>query len=178
MTTTAPSTEKIEAIVTGFGRIQPSRYRNEQVQSVLFERRDRQDESRKVWKTFNVDEARQFHRNQPVLLIPTQHNNRQSWLVERIDASATQASPPYPKRSAYQEPKPQFYPVAQPPQSSLSPGQKQEIATWIGNQADLYAFCFNEATRALANHQPEEETVRACASSLFISATRKFRLET
>lgn len=223
-----PPTERIEATVTAFGHIQPSRYNNEQVQSVLFERWDRSDESRKVWKTFSVAEARRFHKNQHVLLVPTWYNHRQVWEVEPLDEPTASMSPPYPKRSDYQEPEPeaqhQAYPAqatqnesdcrrskprlqrrslsprqSQPPSQSqpyatstgmnaqgvdakgmdanLSPAEKQEIATWISGQADLYAFCFSEAYRALASREPSEETVRACASSLFISATRKFRLE-
>ena len=219
--TTHQTTEKIEATVTAFGHIQPSRYSNEQVQSVLFERWDRHDESRKVWKTFSVPEARQFHKNQRVLLVSTWRKNRQVWDVERLEETRFPATPPYPKRSEYQEPEPQAQPQSQasvhnaqtihqeqhsgnparprlksqPTQqprsttepltsssskqrkSGLSPTEKQEIATWIAHQADLYSCCFTEAHRALSSYQPEEETVRACASSLFISATRKFRLE-
>ena len=228
-TTTEPTHERIEATVTAFGHIQPSRYNNEQVQSVLFERWDRSDESRKVWKTFSVAEARRFHKNQHVLLVPTWHNNRQMWEVEPLDEPTASMSPPYPKRSDYQEPEPEAQHQAYPAQATqspagfsrtshprprlqapsrqqskrpsqcqpsaastgvdatgmdatgmnanLSPAEKQEIATWISHQADLYACCFSEAHRALSTYQPEEETVRACASSLFISATRKFRLE-
>ena len=187
---------KIEATVTAFGRIQTSRYSNEQVQSVLFERWDRHDDSRKVWKTFSVPEARQFRKNQPVLLTPIWRNNCQSWSVERLEDSNDSYSSSHSTQSQYPEqPEPKrispaafggspgaIYPSSQSASvqvqtHSLSPGQTKEISTWLAHQADLYACCFSEAKRALSLQEPQEETVRACASSLFISANRKFRLE-
>lgn len=189
-----PAIEKIEATVIAFGRIQPSRYGDGSVQSVLFERWDRYDESRKIWKTFSVAEARLFHKNQSVLLTSTWRNDRQSWSVERLGEPPVGSPPPYPTKSQYQTPPLESPPaalggspgMASPPTElgrtpdpcqSLGPSQSQEISRWLAHQAELYASCFSEAQRALSSQSPQEETVRACASSLFISATRKFRLE-
>jgi len=184
----APVHQGIEATVTAFGHVQQSRYSNEAVQSVLFERWDCHDESRKVWKTFPVSEARQFRKDQTVLLRPVRRGQRQSWAVELL--TEPEPRPPQPPRPQRAHSKPQLSAVNRPlthqpnqsaqsvvSASKLSPSHKQEIAAWIAQQADLYAFCFGEAQRALAPREPEEETVRACASSLFISTTRKFRLE-
>ncbi|NJR67461.1 MAG: hypothetical protein HC771_01455 [Synechococcales cyanobacterium CRU_2_2] len=162
----------IEATVTAFGRIQVSRYGDEQVQSVLFERWDRHDESRKIWKTFSVAEARLFRKNQQVRLTPSWRNERQSWSVERLGEPPVGSPPPYPTKSQYQEPEPEMT------VSGTGDATVGEISRWLAHQADLYACCFSEAQRALSPQAPQEETVRACASSLFISATRKFRLET
>lgn len=66
---------------------------------------------------------------------------------------------------------------SQPQQSAeLSPDRKREIAAYIQEQAKLYAFCFGQATEALKHYEPTEETLRAMASTLYISAQRKFNI--
>jgi hypothetical protein len=51
---------------------------------------------------------------------------------------------------------------------------KSAIASYITNRADLYAFCFKQASRALGEVGASEETVKCAASTLFISAQKKF----
>ncbi|NJR56525.1 MAG: hypothetical protein HC768_19425 [Acaryochloris sp. CRU_2_0] len=51
---------------------------------------------------------------------------------------------------------------------------KSAIASYITNRADLYAFCFKQASRALGEAGASEETVKCAASTLFISAQKKF----
>jgi hypothetical protein len=57
-------------------------------------------------------------------------------------------------------------------QSSLSPNQKREIAQYIQDMAKLYGFCLTQAETLGV----EGEDRRAIATTLFISAQRKFAL--
>ena len=57
-------------------------------------------------------------------------------------------------------------------QSSLSPNQKREIASYIQEMAKLYGFCLNQAESLGV----EGEDRRAIATTLFISAQKKFAL--
>ena len=57
-------------------------------------------------------------------------------------------------------------------QSSLSPNQKREIASYIQEMAKLYGFCLNQAESLGV----EGEDRRAIATTLFISAQKKFSL--
>ncbi|NJN31718.1 MAG: hypothetical protein HC824_15810, partial [Synechococcales cyanobacterium RM1_1_8] len=52
-----------------------------------------------------------------------------------------------------------------------------EIHDWINDKAELYAYCLGAVTQALTNYPVGEETLHAAASTLFISASRKFKLE-
>ncbi|NJR67455.1 MAG: hypothetical protein HC771_01425 [Synechococcales cyanobacterium CRU_2_2] len=55
--------------------------------------------------------------------------------------------------------------------------RNQELSHWVQTQAQLYAHCFGSAAQALTAYEVSEETIRAAASTLFISASRKFNLE-
>ena len=57
-------------------------------------------------------------------------------------------------------------------QSSLSPNQKKEIAQYIQDMAKLYGFCLQQAESLGAI----DEDRRAIATTLFISAQKKFSL--
>ena len=57
-------------------------------------------------------------------------------------------------------------------QSSLSPNQKKEIAQYIQDMAKLYGFCLQQAESLGAI----DEDRRAIATTLFISAQKKFAL--
>jgi hypothetical protein len=57
-------------------------------------------------------------------------------------------------------------------QSLLSPNQKKEIAQYIQDMAKLYGFCLNQAETLGV----EGEDKRAVATTLFISAQKKFAL--
>ncbi|MFN9741318.1 MAG: hypothetical protein ACK562_04335 [Acidobacteriota bacterium] len=57
-------------------------------------------------------------------------------------------------------------------QSSLSPNQKKEIAQYIQDMAKLYGFCLTQAESLGAI----DEDRRAIATTLFISAQKKFSL--
>ena len=57
-------------------------------------------------------------------------------------------------------------------QSTLNPNQKREIAQYIQDMAKLYGFCLTQADSLGV----EGEDRRAIATTLFISAQRKFAL--
>jgi hypothetical protein len=57
-------------------------------------------------------------------------------------------------------------------QSSLSPNQKREIASYIQEMAKLYGFCLTQADSLGV----EGEDKRAIATTLYLSAQKKFSL--
>ena len=57
-------------------------------------------------------------------------------------------------------------------QSSLSPNQKREIAQYIQDMAKLYGFCLTQADSLGV----EGEDKRAIATTLYLSAQKKFAL--
>ena len=59
---------------------------------------------------------------------------------------------------------------------ALSKGQKKQIAGYVEEMANLYKFCWDSASTALDGKANDEESIRAAASALFISASRKFGL--
>lgn len=58
----------------------------------------------------------------------------------------------------------------------LPPQKKKEIADYLDQQADLLAYCWKIANDKLKGTAFEEESVRCFASTLYISAQRKFGL--
>ncbi len=57
-------------------------------------------------------------------------------------------------------------------QSTLNPSQKREIANYVSEMAKLYGFCLTQAETLGV----EGEDKRAIATTLFISAQKKFSL--
>ena len=55
--------------------------------------------------------------------------------------------------------------------------QDPAIQAWINDKAELYAYCLGAVTEALTDYPVGEETLHAAASTLFISAKNKFKLE-
>lgn len=131
--------------------------------SVLFLRSDRDGDEAKVWRSFKPHEVNQFHKGQAVNLIPTHRDGRQTWDIELVDT---------PQHSDISSPPKHTQP--QPDKPVLTDEQKVAIAAYVDQMADLYVYCFSTANTKLDG--AAEETVRAAASSLFISAQRKFHL--
>ncbi|KAI9129390.1 hypothetical protein [Acaryochloris sp. CCMEE 5410] len=76
-----------------------------------------------------------------------------------------------------QAPAPGQSPVVEAPPldtGELEGEVKSAIASYITSRADLYAFCFKQASRALGESGVSEETLKCAASTLFISAQKKF----
>jgi len=58
-------------------------------------------------------------------------------------------------------------------QSTLSPNQKREIANYVQEMAKLYKYCLDQVETTIG---VEGEDKRAIATTLFISAQKKFAL--
>jgi hypothetical protein len=129
--------------------------------SVLFKRCDLEGEAAKVWRSMKPEEAEVFSKGQTVYLVPTERKGKQTWDVELFPAAAT--PPPLPA--------PQSAPEHQP----LSPTQKKAIAAYIGEQADLYAYCLEVAFSKIGP-STDGETVRCMATALYESTQRRFNI--
>ena len=177
------SAQRIQAVISRFGKIQQSSYPPyARVQSVLFTWQNGPS-AQEVWKTFPAEEAQLFKVGQPAALSSrTGRNNQVIWEVEFIGGTAAASPPPAATQTALapaqlMNPLPAQLPSQ--PVSHQAPALQpnQDIAHWIHNQAQLYAHCFGSAAQALTAYEVSEETIRAAASTLFISASRKFNLE-
>jgi hypothetical protein len=179
------SAQRIQAVISRFGKIQQSSYPPyARVQSVLFTWQNGPS-AQEVWKTFPAEEAQLFKVGQPAFLSSrTGRNNQVIWEVEFIGGTAAASPPPAATQTApapaqLMNPLPAQFP-SQPVSHQApapAPQPNQDIAHWIQNQAQLYAHCFGSAAQALTAYEVSEETIRAAASTLFISASRKFNLE-
>ena len=155
--------QRIEATISRFGKIQQSQYPPyAQVQSVLFVW-THQGQAQEIWKTYPAAEAQQLKAGQRVFL--SSRTGRNNQLVWEVELEGQPVAPP--AINSAQRPVP--LPAAHQPNA--------DVVLWVEQQADLYAQCFDAAWRTLAAREVSEETVRAAASTLFISASRKFHLE-
>ncbi|MDB9529913.1 hypothetical protein PN498_28260 [Oscillatoria sp. CS-180] len=79
--------------------------------------------------------------------------------------------------SAEQPPTPGTAPASQPSPAQLLEGtSKADIAQYVTDMAALYSYCYGEAVKHLAQHEPPEHAIRGAASSLFIAAQKRFDL--
>jgi len=58
----------------------------------------------------------------------------------------------------------------------MTDGLKRQVVGYVGEMAPLYAYCYQQAQAQLAPHSAPEAAVQGAASSLFISAQRRFNL--
>jgi hypothetical protein len=65
------------------------------------------------------------------------------------------------------------YNSEKPNESELSPNQKREIANYVQEMAKLYKYCLDQVESTIG---VEGEDKRAIATTLFISAQKKFAL--
>lgn len=165
--------QRIEATISRFGKIQQSNYPPyARVQSVLFTWQNGPS-TQEVWKTYPAEEAQLLKVGQRAFLSSrTGRNNQVIWEVEIVGPGTAQAQP---QLQTYRNFEQNLTQPATP--SPAAPPQNSEISIWVQTQAELYAQCFDASWRALAAREVSEETVRAAASTLFISASRKFNLE-
>jgi phage tail sheath gpL-like len=61
------------------------------------------------------------------------------------------------------------------PAPTMTGAQKREIASFVEEMGALYGFCYQTAAAKLPQDAPDAVS-QACASSLFISAQRRFNL--
>ena len=140
--------DKVPATVAGFGKLKDGQYGP--YQSVLFEG-DRLPEG-KVWRSMEPEQAAQFTRGQAVYLVPTKNKQgKDSWDIELMEGGAAPS------------------PVATP-----AVPQAQEIGQYLDKMAALYAACYRRAATNLDG--APDAAIQAAASTVFISAQRKFGL--
>jgi hypothetical protein len=148
MATIRTAADKVPATVGGFTKVKTNEFGD--YQSVLFEGQGVPDG--KVWRSMPPDQAKQFTRGQAVYLVPTTNKQgKPSWDIELMEGGAAPA------------------PVATPAVS-----QAQEIGEYLDRMAALYAACYRRAATNLDG--APDAAVQAAASTVFISAQRKFGL--
>lgn len=154
-------------------------------QSVLFESPDLQ--GGKLWRALPPSDAQQLYKSQKVELTPTKTGQgKDSWNIRPIDSQPTQQpgptqQPVYPVQVAVARP---IQPVQQPvpveqehpsSQEQLSAERKLQIAAHVDEMGDVYVHCLDVAKQKVPTGT-DSETIRCMASSLFISAQRRFGL--
>lgn len=164
---------KVPAVVAVVGQIKEGDYGP--YRPVLLERRGwiRGSEEAKVWKSLKPEESGLLRKGQSVWLIPVVRKGIQTWDIEPIDDQVAAPVSAAPTKSA-------------PHYEGLSDDKKKAIASHIDDMSRVYAYCLRQARKALSpapvpEGQPEPESptseqIQACASSLFIAASRKFNL--
>ncbi len=166
MATIRAATDKIQATVSGFGKLKPSQFNESSFQSVLFEGEGLPEG--KVWRAMTPDQAQGFTRGQAVFLVPTTNKKGQpSYDIELI-APATTATP----QATAQAPS-QSKPASL---DAMTGEEKAQIASYITSISALYAYCYQQAAHHLAPHGAPEPAIQAAASTTFIQASRKFSL--
>ena len=170
--------QRLPAQITRFGKVQSSEYPPyEPIQSVQFTCQT--DEGEKThWKTFPAEDARLLKVGQPASLYNRAGiGDRPLWEVEFTTAPQAVAKPQLvPRSSTPVTPQPE-QPAPVPVTDSPAVQDPVEIHDWIDDKAELYAYCLGAVTEALTDYPVGEETLHAAASTLFISASRKFKLE-
>ena len=136
--------------------------------SVLFMRCDRAGDDAKVWRSFSPQEAAQFERGMAVNLIPATRKNRQTWDIELISEPAITATVT-PSTAP-----PSVTPV-QNPKTMIGTHPKSQVSDYVNSMGDLYVHCYSTAIAKLPDGVSDAQ-VQGMASSLFISAQRKFGL--
>lgn len=154
----------LECLVKAIGKPKPSKHQEgEFYYPTLFLIDGIDDESHKLWKNLSGDEVSQIMKGDRVQLVPvgkdSQGNDKHN-IVLLSSGSQTTAPAPVPA----------------PQEQGLTPELKRQIASYVGDMSDLYAYCLNTAQNKIGASS-DSETVRCMASSLFISASRKFQLD-
>jgi hypothetical protein len=168
---------KIPAQIGAFGRAKESTFNpGQMIQSI---KAISNDGVTVHWFTLPAEQAKQFEMGQPLNLIPVERKGKPTYDIEPLGLPPAPQIPARPM-GFQASPAPTTYaaPVSyQQPAPLPAPGpDKVAIAEWITGQSRLYAYCYSQAAAALPDGVPPE-AVQGCASTLFISASRKFNLE-
>ena len=151
MATIRTASAKVPATVAGFGKLKTNEYGD--YQSVLFESPSLPEG--KIWRSMEPEQAKQFVRGQQVYLVPTTNKKGKPSFDIELMGDAPTAAPAAP--------------VATP-----AAPQAQAIGEYLDKMAALYAACYRRAATNLDG--APDPAVQAAASTVFISATRKFGL--
>jgi hypothetical protein len=166
MATIRAATDKIQATVSGFGKLKPSQFNESSFQSVLFEGKGLPDG--KVWRSMTPEQAQGFTRGQQVYLVPTTNKKGQpSYDIELLPTAPT--ATPQATAQAPSQAKPASL-------DAMAPEDKQAIASYITSISALYSYCYQQAAHHLAPHGAPDAAIQAAASTTFIQAARKFSL--
>jgi hypothetical protein len=175
---------KVPAQIGAFGRAKESTFNpGQMIQSIKAISNDGRVEH---WFTLPAEQAKAFNMGQPLNLIPVERKGKPTYDIEPLDLPAAPQMPnPQPQRplgfcaspeQSYAAPVSFQQPAPMQQQQSAPGPDKAAIAAWITGQAKLYSYCYSQAAAALPDGVPPE-AVQGCASTLFISASRKFNLE-
>ena len=115
----------------------------------------------RVWRSLPPGQAARLTKGQQVSLQKTERQGRETWdiILPAGDEPTPQTIAPFTTTTG------------------LSNEQKKDIAGYVGEMANLYSFCWKEASRSLLDQGCDDmETHRCAASSLFIATRRKYGL--
>jgi len=107
----------------------------------------------KVWAA--PDELAGYRKGDPIHLV----QDAKGYKPVAIAQQPQRANHPAPQATAAPKPGP----------------DKAAIADFIQGQCRIYSYCYEQARSAMPDDAPLE-AIQACASSVYISATRKFNL--
>jgi hypothetical protein len=91
-------------------------------------------------------------------------------LVENPSIAGLGQPTPIPQQPIRDQPSP----TKKGTDTTLSPNKKREIATYIGDMADLFNFCLKTVEQRIENIDADDR--RAIATTLYLSATKQFGL--
>jgi hypothetical protein len=158
----------IEAMATDRARRVNTKYGERTVIDAV--RRDT-GEKVTVWRGGD-DEYSQKHVIKNARLTLTLDNKGKYNLVE--DPALTNLGQPLPESPVPVKPVHSCnHVIEKPSESELSPNQKREIANYVQEMAKLYKYCLDQVESTIG---VEGEDKRAIATTLFISAQKKFAL--
>lgn len=150
----------LTCLVQVIGKPKPSKHQEGQYYyPTLFLIDGIDDDAHKLWKNLSGDEVSQIQKGDRVQLVPVgkdQHGNEKHNIV--LLSSATQQQ------------------SQQATEQGLTPELKRQIASYIGDMGDLYAYCLSTAQTKIGASS-DSETVRNMAACLFVSASKKFNLQ-
>jgi hypothetical protein len=113
-----------------------------------------------IWRGGDDEYSQRFvTRNSPITL--TLDSKGKYNLVENPSIAGLGQPAPIPQQ-----------PTAKKEDSTLSSTQKREIATYIGDMADLFNFCLKTVDQRVENIDADDR--RAIATTLYLSATKQF----
>lgn len=151
---TAP--QQVPATVGYIGNGKPSKFGDGHYYSVCFEAPSLPEKT--IWKNLQREEIEQLRKGMQVTLQPTNRNGKDTYDVILNAPPAEPIANPKPGK----------------PEPTIAKEQKFEIAQYISDMGDLYAFCYAQALEKLPD--APEAAKQAMASSLFIASQRRFNL--
>lgn len=165
-TVVAPLTCLIEVI----GKPRPSKHQEGSFYyPTLFLDVTKQGDEAKIWKNLSGDEVSQIQKGDRVQLVPAGKDAKGNDKHNIVLLSSAPSAPTTAPATAPAAP-------PAPAQQGMTNEQKRQVAAFVSDMSDLYAFCLTTAQSKIGESS-DPETVRCMASSLFISASKKFQLD-